>query len=509
MQRGLLLILAMAVLLSMQATASAQSELVLELRVNNTEHSVYNSAEHPFIASYLAGLLVGLAGGSGSQYVQEGTDWHVIGFERSLDEPVYLAFTQGDWQAIDQRMGDIESGDFMDYVSPSFAFGLGSYHPLTVALRYTGIDIEGGLTISKGIYKLVIENRGSSGGDGGSGDWADASSDRCMDITLQGGNGQLTNFPYLIDLPRDEDMLDSYWDLRFYDAGCNEGGSLLSHEFDFTGPGHALVWVEVPDLPAGGTTISVYYKNNTAVSSGEDPDGVWDSEYAGVWHMNSNLLDSTFNGNDGTNSGSSDTAGRVGRARDFDGNDDYIDCGSDNSLRITGQLAISAWIRIEDPEQFRYMRIASKKWQWDSNSGYELEYNPAQDCLTVLGGGSNYARANNVNLDTGWHQVVGVIDDTVGTLYVDGNDRTSDSTVGSLSGNNRALRVGKQSGDSDYFNGGIDEVRISGAPRTAGWIDLSYHVVADQDTHVDFGGEEIYLPVPKEIERPVVKIRNV
>jgi hypothetical protein len=164
MQRMLLIALVAAALLSMQGMASAQSSLVLELRINDTGHSIYNSTEHSFIASYLAGLLVGLAGGSGSQYSQGGTGYHIIGFGQALGEPVCLAFIQGDWQAIDRRMGDIESGRFMDYVSPSFAFGLGSYHPLKVALRYTGIDIEGSLAISKGIYKLVIENRGQSGG---------------------------------------------------------------------------------------------------------------------------------------------------------------------------------------------------------------------------------------------------------------------------------------------------------------------------------------------------------
>ena len=178
----LAVMVALAVLVSAQA-ACAQSSLMLRLRVNNTGHTVYvpgagemdsgsmgpgtvySSPEHFYVASYLAGLLVGLVGGSGQGlYTESGDGWHVIGFDQELGEPVYLAFSQGDWQVIDRRIGDIESGDFMDYVSPSFAFDLGRYNPLKVVLRFSGIDIEGGLTLSKGIYKLVIENKGQSGG---------------------------------------------------------------------------------------------------------------------------------------------------------------------------------------------------------------------------------------------------------------------------------------------------------------------------------------------------------
>ena len=165
MRKGLgLAVLAVLLVVFLPNIVAAQSNLVLELRINNTDHTVYESPEHSFIASYLAGLLVGLVGGSGSTLTGSGTGYHMIGFEQALGEPVFLAFSQGDWQAIDERMGDIERGEFLDYVSPSFAFGLGTWHPLKVALSYTGIDIEGGLAVSKGIYKLVIENKGQSGG---------------------------------------------------------------------------------------------------------------------------------------------------------------------------------------------------------------------------------------------------------------------------------------------------------------------------------------------------------
>jgi hypothetical protein len=44
----------------------------------------------------------------------------------------------------------------------------------------------------------------------------------------------------------------------------------------------------------------------------------------------------------------------------FDGTDDYVDCGNDKSLDITGALTIEAWINLTDavPEQFLYCKGA-------------------------------------------------------------------------------------------------------------------------------------------------------
>ncbi|MCK4714750.1 MAG: hypothetical protein KAT35_04190 [Candidatus Aenigmarchaeota archaeon] len=157
-------VLGISMALLVPGMAAAQSDLVLELQVNDTSHTLYESAEHSYVASFLSGMLIGLAGAGGTHYTQTGTSYNTLGFERELGEPVFLVFSQGDWQVIENRMDDIESGDFMDYVSPSFGFGLGSYHPLKVVLSYAGIDLDGGIAMSRGIYKLVIENKGESGG---------------------------------------------------------------------------------------------------------------------------------------------------------------------------------------------------------------------------------------------------------------------------------------------------------------------------------------------------------
>jgi hypothetical protein len=158
------LLIVLVVMLMAPAIAAGQSRLVLELQVNDSAYNVYESSGHSYVAAYLAGVLVGLAGGAGTTSLVAGPGYHVLGFDQQLGDRVFLGFSQGDWQAIESRIEDIESGDFLDHVSPTFGFGLGTWHPLKVAMSYSGIDIDGAVGLSKGVYKLVIENKGQSGG---------------------------------------------------------------------------------------------------------------------------------------------------------------------------------------------------------------------------------------------------------------------------------------------------------------------------------------------------------
>jgi len=161
---------------------SAQSTLHVDVVVNQTANSVYipgsgsiPSAGIPdvtytpdpfFIASYGSGFVTGLTAVSGD-YVRtdSGSGTHTIGIVQPLSRSrILLAFTQGNWEVIDNRMEAIESGDFFKAITPSFVFGMGTEYVIRMILYYPGVDIEGGLEFSKGIYRLIIENKGMSGG---------------------------------------------------------------------------------------------------------------------------------------------------------------------------------------------------------------------------------------------------------------------------------------------------------------------------------------------------------
>ena len=97
---------------------------------------------------------------------------------------------------------------------------------------------------------------------------------------------------------------------------------------------------------ASTTTLYIYYDsaqdNNTSyVGVPGSRTEVWDSDFAGVWHLSQDptggsgcIKDSTSNGNDGTPGGSMTSGDLVDgpvpgmKALDFDGADDYVNMGS-------------------------------------------------------------------------------------------------------------------------------------------------------------------------------------
>jgi hypothetical protein len=68
------------------------------------------------------------------------------------------------------------------------------------------------------------------------------------------------------------------------------------------------------------------------------------------------LADKTPYENDGTIYGATfttDRKGQANKAMSFNGVDDYIDCGNNESLDITGAITMSAWIKIDKPSTSR------------------------------------------------------------------------------------------------------------------------------------------------------------
>ncbi|MFW9877356.1 MAG: DUF2341 domain-containing protein, partial [Candidatus Thorarchaeota archaeon] len=136
------------------------------------------------------------------------------------------------------------------------------------------------------------------------------------------GTGIHTNFPFLFS------FIDE--DLRYHvqpdgdDIAFTVDGDWLDHEivsFNQTySPTMAelTVWVQIPSLFTTKDTIITMFYGNSTMSSRENPEGVWDSGYAAVYHLDDDFLDSTSNNRDGTNTGSVNVEGKIGDGQDFE-----------------------------------------------------------------------------------------------------------------------------------------------------------------------------------------------
>lgn len=173
--------LAVAIILFPSAQGQGHT-MQVRLTINNTGNTVYipgvgeapagslgsatyDNPPHYYLASYSGSYLTGLVAYAGNSIsVSSTASSHTLGVDQDIGISTMLVFSQGNWSNIEKVILPVESGSFMKNPSPSFGFGLGTYYPVTVLLRYTDIDIAGSLDQSKGMLKLTIENMGVSGG---------------------------------------------------------------------------------------------------------------------------------------------------------------------------------------------------------------------------------------------------------------------------------------------------------------------------------------------------------
>src|SRR5262249_55249845 len=158
--------------------------------------------------------------------------------------------------------------------------------------------------------------------------------------------------------------------------------------------------------------------------------------------------------------------------RNFDGTT-WIDVPSSPSLAINNTLTLEAWVKIADPNLNDACRIIDKKFAYDAPQGYDLEYQAAQNYVTELGSGGDWARADVVNLDTNWHWLSATISGITAHVYVDGNDLTTDNQVSPVIAGNLPLEIARNQ-QGAYFHGAIDELRISNVARSPDWMRAQY-----------------------------------
>ena len=315
-------------------------------------------------------------------------------------------------------------------------------------------------------------------------------------ITIQSsqvsGSGSLTDFPVLISFT-DTDLRtianggnvssSSGFDIIFT---ASDGTTLLNHELEYydATTGEYVAWVRVPSLSAtSDTEIFMYYGNN-AISTDPSSSSTWDSNFAAVYHFpqTNEFEDATANNNDGTNSGSTDAAGQIGRGRSFDGSNDQITATNSSSLDITGnQITLEAWVNAPVPnsDDSPFLMKAAT----GNQEAYMLGIDggaSSNNVNTRIYNGSSLFRDDSGNIPNNtWTHVVFTYDGSLGsnprkTVYVNGASVATHNANGNIASNSGDLSIGKRV-DNRWFEGILDELRISNNVRSADWISTEYN----------------------------------
>ncbi len=317
----------------------------------------------------------------------------------------------------------------------------------------------------------------------------------------------LTDFPVLIVLNAGNidyaQTNDGGSDLRFLAAD----GTELAYEIEqWNEGGDSSVWVRVPQITANSNADGIWmYYGNAVATSGENPAGVWDSNFVGVWHLNEEQAgtggtdvykDSTAYGNDGIDRVAvTGQEGQVTDGQEFDASD-WIEIDHDASLDLKDSMTISFWIKpTSDSGQFN--RVVEKGLWGYTDSYYFGGGDGTNDLTFYLNGQEIIDTADNILTVGVWqHAAVSYTSNGDGTstarMYLDGVEIANDTrTTVVVTGNTGRLAIGHDDPLYD-FNGFIDEVQISNTNRSADWIAAQYQATRNQfgSEFVQFQGEE-------------------
>ncbi|MCK5413091.1 MAG: DUF2341 domain-containing protein, partial [Candidatus Pacebacteria bacterium] len=349
-----------------------------------------------------------------------------------------------------------------------------------------------------------------------------------IDNTKVSGSSDLTNFPVLINLPTDTNLATNAQadadDILFTTSSTNWATATqndkLAHEIEsyISATGELQAWVKFPTLDYNDDTIIYMYYGNATIASQQNPTAVWDSNHKMVQHLSEDpstgapqSIDSTQYSNDGTLGGTmtsgDQVAGKIDGSLDFDGTDDYVDAGNDGSLDITGSFTIETWFNptIWNDGVNGEKTLVNKNdynggnqegWifgrRWSSSEGIEFVIKHGDGTTDGLGNVGNIEAMKGT-----WVHAVGVFNSgNYIKIYINGVEIGSDDSVQTSFVNTdiRNTRIGKRSDGGAYFQGSIDEVRISNTARSADWIATEYNNQSTPTEFYSLGIEEVQSP---------------
>jgi hypothetical protein len=299
---------------------------------------------------------------------------------------------------------------------------------------------------------------------------------------------------------------DSGQDLRF----AKSDGTHLYYQIDEWNKyaKAASVWVRVDTVYGSDSThyINMYWGNYNVFSRSNGA-AVFDTGngFSAVWHLNNDpsggtgaITDATVNTNNGTSAGTMTTSdlvnAAVGKGNDFDGTDDGISISTLTARSPITAVSVSAWFKIRVLTSF--VRIAAKSYS--SNTAPYTMYGLMLDSGGIdirgelsSGGAQNIVRGSSM-LDTS-HYYYGTFtyDGTTLKLYLNGTQELKTTAItGTIDTISMPVTIGMSGFSADYFNGIIDEVRISRVARSADWIKLCYQNQKAGQSLVVFNNED-------------------
>jgi biopolymer transport protein ExbB len=282
-------------------------------------------------------------------------------------------------------------------------------------------------------------------------------------------------------------------DLRFV---TGDDKTLLASQIEKFDPvmNEGFVWVKIPDLKPGATTdIYLYYNRNEKKKpkAGEKtdlPKSAYDGDTVTVYHFNEHGTppgDSSGEGNNAETPGIPVEGSIIGSGIKLDGKKPIIIPAAPTSAIL--EAAPYTWMAWVKPTTLTpNTPIYSRK---DGANALRIGLDSGVPFLEITSAAGTQHSAPTTPLGAGtWHHLAVVSDGTRTTLYVDGA-AVANLPVALPSLNAQAFIGGDGEGKPGFF-GEMDEMEVSKAARTPGFIKLAALGQGEQNAKLLANGKE-------------------
>ncbi|MBM3244398.1 MAG: DUF2341 domain-containing protein, partial [Candidatus Omnitrophica bacterium] len=276
-------------------------------------------------------------------------------------------------------------------------------------------------------------------------------------------------------------------DIRFFDSS-NKRLDYWIESFVFNGRGHssnnAVIWVKIPVIPAGASTIKVYYGNKTVAAESNFDRTMEvhksDSNTIAFWGLEdgtgTNVTDITARNDMFANNGPTWAQGKLGNALYFSGANQYLETKASairypysfSTFNFNNSFTLEAWVKTTNA----FGTIAMKM---SNNVGFKFSVDNGKLKFAMSDGTVTAQKSSNAAVNNGaFHHVAVVIrregSTNTGQFFIDGSPDSvgvfdlksaTGTPVGNITTAGKFWISSDNSVGNTSFTGTIDEVRLS------------------------------------------------
>lgn len=310
-----------------------------------------------------------------------------------------------------------------------------------------------------------------------------------IDHTKVAGGEDLYNFPVMVSFSGQDflknDPVGKIKNLNGYDIiFTDENYNKLDHQLEYYNGtnGDLIAWVRIPVLSCSTNTVFKILYGNLQVTTDPSVTSAWDSHYKGVWHLDNNSLNDFTSYNKPVTPYNAPTypVGQISNSLGLDGSNQYAAVLNAPNTNFAGNITVSAWVYMDT--RTRDQKIAGN--QNNSSGGYKFGIYTNNKVEFEIRNSANNPSLNRDEpggtiLNTGqWYYLAGQSSDVLDSIktFVNGIPERPFKKTGILGTASNDLTIGKEPFLSNYyFDGRIDELRISDKVRSNGWMRTEYY----------------------------------